>query len=869
MTIAKIREAFLTYFEAKGHTRVPSASLVPSHDPTLLFTNAGMVPFKDVFLGKEKRAYEAAVSCQKCLRAGGKHNDLEQVGFTARHHTFFEMLGNFSFGKYFKKEAIFYAWEFSTEVLKLPKEKLFVTVHERDEEAEQLWKEVAKLSSERIFRFGDADNFWQMGETGPCGPCSELFYDRGPTFGCGKPTCTLGCGCDRFLEFWNLVFMQFLREPDGTLKLLPRPSVDTGAGLERLAMILENADSNYDTDAFQPLLKVAYSLAPLWRETNPSFKVLADHARACAFLIADGVMPSNEGRGYVLRRIIRRAVRHLHKLKIKDTSMPTLAKAVIEQLQNIYPELQRSQDLILRCLEAEEEQFRSTLERGLLLFRESLKEHPKTLPGSLLFTLYDTFGFPLDLTELLAREEKREVDLEGFDALMKAQKDRSRKHWKGSGEDALEERWLQLNCVKTAFTGYFRLREKGSTLLGLWVEGKPRDKVEPGEKFEAIFDRTPCYAEAGGQLTDHGTLLGENALAHIDAVREVADFFIHNCTSVQGTFHKGQTVTLEVDAERRGGLRAHHTATHLLHWALRALLGPHVKQAGSVVAPDYLRFDFTHFEALSPEHLRALEHLCHEKLRKNPIVQTDILSTSDALKKGALAYFGDKYGDSVRVLSIGDFSLELCGGTHVRSVMEIQILKIVSETSIAAGVRRIIARCGASALEWLDEQEDTLHRVKQKLSAGSIQEIETRLQAHLEKEKAQRRDIESLESKLCRAHLQTLLPRIKTRGSLRYLVEELPPNSQSQLKTYFDFLKPEVEVAVLLGADKGKAFIAMQAQEPSIQSAKIIQTLSPLIEGKGGGKDHYAMAGGKNTTRFKEVLEKAESLILGAFSKKP
>ncbi|RMD87875.1 MAG: alanine--tRNA ligase, partial [Alphaproteobacteria bacterium] len=716
-----IRRAFLDFFAGRGHEVVPSAPLVPFNDPTLLFTNAGMVPFKNVFTGVESRPYSRAASAQKCVRAGGKHNDLDNVGYTARHHTFFEMLGNFSFGDYFKEAAIAYAWDLVHKEFALPVERLMVTVYAEDDEAFDLWRRIAGLDEDRIVRIPTSDNFWSMGDTGPCGPCSEIFYDHGPDIPGGPPGSDEEDG-DRFVEIWNLVFMQFDQQADGVRTPLPKPSIDTGMGLERITAVMQGVHDNYEIDLFRTLIAASEAETGVRAEGvhRPSHRVIADHLRAVSFLIADGVLPANEGRGYVLRRIMRRAMRHAHMLGAKEPLLYRLVPTLVGAMGSAYPELARAEALVTETLRHEEERFRSMLERGLRLLDEALaKLAPGApLPGEIAFKLYDTYGFPLDLTQDALRAEGRGVDVAGFEAAMAEQRRRARAAWAGSGEAATEAVWFDIKeeTGGTEFIGYGADRGEGR-VLALVKDGKPVDEVHEGDHVAVIVNQTPFYAESGGQVGDRGTITGPGVRLSVeDTKKELDSLWVHHAVVEEGTLHVGDVVTLEVDAARRNRIRANHSATHLLHAALRKHLGPHVTQKGSLVDDQRLRFDFSHPRALTAEEIDVIEAEVNVRIRENNAVETHLMSYDEAVKSGAMALFGEKYGDEVRVLMMGrddadperPYSVELCGGTHVRRLGDIGLFKIVSESAVAAGIRRIEALTGEAARRYLLDEERRL-----------------------------------------------------------------------------------------------------------------------------------------------------------------
>jgi alanyl-tRNA synthetase len=726
MSSAEIRKSFLEFFQGKGHEVVASSPLVPGNDPTLLFTNAGMVQFKEVFLGQEQRPYMRATSSQRCVRAGGKHNDLENVGYTARHHTFFEMLGNFSFGDYFKQEAIAYAWEYLTEVLKLPEEKLWVTVFEEDDEAADIWLKDIGVSPDRFARIGAKDNFWQMGDTGPCGPCTEIFYDHGPDVPGGPPGSPDEDG-DRYIEIWNLVFMQYDRDNNGVLNPLPKPSVDTGMGLERLAAIMQHVHSNYEIDLFQYLIKAIAEIADETDLGKASLRVIADHIRSCSFLIVDGVLPSNEGRGYVLRRIIRRAARHGHKLGISEPFFFRLVKPLVDQMGEAYPELLKAQDQVERVLRQEEERFAETLEHGMKILEEDIADlQGGTISGETVFKLYDTYGFPLDLTADIARERNLEVDYAGFDKAMEAQRERARaaSHFGADYTEALDSN------ISTEFIGYAATGGEGQ-VVALYADGKQVETLSAGQEGRVILDRTPFYAESGGQIGDTGILLTDGTEFAVSDTQKQGAANAHIGVLSKGELKVGDRLSAQVDAERRQAIILNHSATHLMHAALRQVLGEHVQQKGSLVTDDRLRFDFSHFEPVKPEEIREVERIVNTQIRENQDASAQLMSMDDALEAGAMALFGEKYGDEVRVMKIG-FSTELCGGVHVDRAGDIGLFKIISESGVASGVRRIEAVTGQGALEWTEEGADQLERVAQMVKAGRT-EVEDKVRQLMDK----------------------------------------------------------------------------------------------------------------------------------------
>jgi alanyl-tRNA synthetase len=906
MKASEIRSLFLKYFEKQGHTIVESSPLVPQNDPTLLFTNAGMVQFKDAFLGKDKRSYTRATSSQKCVRAGGKHNDLENVGFTARHHTFFEMLGNFSFGDYFKKDAIRFAWGFVTQELKLPKDRLFVTVYENDNEAADIWHQQEGVPRDRIYRFGEKDNFWSMGDTGPCGPCSEIFIDRGVKYSCGKSTCTMGCDCDRYMEFWNLVFMQFDRSADGKMTPLPKPSVDTGAGLERIASIIQEVDTNYDTDLFQSIIEHTGKLAGVAYDKNSeiavSFRVVADHARATAFLIGDGVMPSNEGRGYVLRRIMRRAIRHGKKLGFTRPFLFQCVGFVIDEMKSAYPDLIEKKAFVAKAVQAEEEQFFKTLERGLTLLDEELtsltaqgSKSPgaKELSGDVAFKLYDTYGFPLDLTRVICAEKGITINEVGFEKCMDRQRAESRKHWKGSGDEALDSVYLKIaQELKSKgklphFVGYDQNEGRGECLAILVpFDGKlelaqsfasptlatTADSLEKSAIIEAVFAVTPFYGESGGQVGDQGRVTGDLGFEGevFDVQRPVPELIVAHIRPKKGTLQVGHTYLQQTDLQLRALTARNHTATHMLHWALREVLGKHVKQAGSLVNPDLLRFDFAHFQPMTEEELTRVEAMVNEKIwNSHPVLKRE-MKKEEAIREGAIAFFGEKYGDLVRVVQVGDFSTELCGGTHVNHAGEIHLFKLGNESGIAAGVRRIIAYTSKGAFDYLKGKESEVRQIRDRLKVSSSSEILSKIDKMNDSEKELRRQIEQFQAKSASGEVDQILAGSVLLGDTRVIAAESSPNPQGlkHLRDLSDRLKQKAaNSVVVLGMkdpENGKVFltVAIGPQAPkALHANEILQVIAPLIEGKGGGKPDFAQAGGTNSSKIPEALRKSQEWI--------
>ncbi len=845
-----IRQIFLDFFRERGHTVVPSASLVPANDPTLLFTNAGMVPFKDVFIGKETRPYTRAASSQRCVRAGGKHNDLENVGYTARHHTFFEMLGNFSFGDYFKREAIGYAWEFLTEVMKLPEERLWVTVYEEDDEAADIWLKEIGVSPERFGRIGAKDNFWSMGDTGPCGPCSEIFYDHGPEVPGGPPGSPDEDG-DRYIEIWNLVFMQYDRHADGSLHPLPKPSVDTGMGLERLAAVMQGVHSNYEIDLFAKLIRAIAVLVKCEDLAHDSLKVIADHIRSCSFLIVDGVLPSNEGRGYVLRRIIRRAIRHGHKLGMREPFFHKLVAPLADEMGAAFPELIKAQAQVERVLLNEEEQFARTLDQGMQILEAAIADLTgREIPGDTVFKLYDTYGFPVDLTADIARERGLTLDMAGFEAAMEEQRERARAASSFRGVDQT----TAVDVAEAEFTGYEHLRDE-ATVQAIVVEGEPRERIEAGERGVIYLDRTPFYAESGGQVGDRGRL--HNA----DAEFQVADTqkpHAHIGELTRGSLRVGDTLTCEVDEAARAATARNHSATHLLHAALREILGEHVTQKGSLVEPERLRFDFSHFEPVTPEQLAQIEARVNEQIRANRPVETEIMDMEAALARGAMALFGEKYDAQVRVLSMGDFSIELCGGTHVRRTGDIGLFKIVNETGVAAGVRRIEAVTGEAALDWLEAGERALRHVAGLLKA-SREDVADKAAALLERNRQLEKELEQLKGKLASAQGSDLADRAEEIDGVRVLAARLDGADNRTLRDTLDQLKNKLgSAAVVLAAVNGDKVALVAGVTPDqtgrLRAGELVNAVAQQVGGKGGGRPDMAQAGGKDPAKLDAAL---------------
>ncbi|CRQ41901.1 alanine--tRNA ligase [Stenotrophomonas maltophilia] len=856
-TTSQIRKDFLEFFKGKGHTIVPSAPLVPGNDPTLLFTNSGMVQFKDVFLGAEKRSYVRAADVQRCLRAGGKHNDLDQVGYTARHHTFFEMLGNWSFGDYFKKDAIAWAWELLTQVWKLPAERLLVTVYQTDDEAYALWRDMVGVPEERIVRIGDnkgapfaSDNFWQMADTGPCGPCTEIFYDHGDHIAGGPPGSPDEDG-DRFIEIWNLVFMQFDRQPDGTLVPLPAPCVDTGMGLERLAAILQHVHTNYEIDLFQALIRKASELTGTADLENKSLRVIADHIRACSFLIVDGVLPSNEGRGYVLRRIIRRALRHGWMLGVRQPFFSKLVPTLVEQMGEAYPELPAAVDTVIRALQAEEERFAETLDAGMKIFEDVAgKASNGVIPGVDAFRLYDTYGFPLDLTQDIARERDLTVDIAGFDAAMEQQRETARAAGKFGGGVTLPAE-LVATLSPTQFLGYDRLQADGLGVLALLKDGRPVQSADAGDAVIVITNQTPFYAESGGQVGDTGVLTGNGVRMVVEDTQKFAgQFHGHVGTLSGGGLKVGDVLSGQVDGERRGATILNHSATHLLHAALREVLGTHVQQKGSLVAPDRLRFDFSHFQPISADELAVIERKVNQQVRANNAAEVHTMGMQEALDFGAMALFGEKYGEHVRVLKMGDYSTELCGGTHVNRTGDIGLFKITSEGGVSAGVRRIEAVTGQGALDYVDAEEARLAEAAE-LLGGSAADVVEKIRALGQRQKQLERELEAVKAKVAAGATADLSGQAVEVAGVKVLAARLEGFDAKALRDAMDRLKQQLgdAVIVLAGAQDGKAALVAGVNGSAMGKVKAGELLSHIagqIGGKGGGRPDLAQGGGED-----------------------
>jgi alanyl-tRNA synthetase len=929
MTSGEIRKRFLDFFAAREHRVVRSSSLVPANDPTLLFTNAGMNQFKDVFLGRERRDYARACSSQKCVRAGGKHNDLEQVGRTTRHHTFFEMLGNFSFGDYFKKEAIPWAWELVTKDFAIPREKLYVTVFREDDEAEEIWATSVGVPRQRIFRFDEKDNFWAMGDTGPCGPCSEIHYDLGPKASdLGHTDCAFPCDCGRYVELWNLVFMQFNRDEQGNMTPLPRPSIDTGAGLERFATVLQGKVSNFDTDLFRPLIKEAADLANVeygaTHDTDVSLRIIADHARAAAFLISDGVLPSNEGRGYVLRLILRRALYHGQTLGLNEPFLYRMAGHVVEMMKDAYPALIETEHHVAKAIKIEEERYANTTRVGLerleampvvtpeglnemgvviepgyeLPFREWKIYYGRTrrgpamintmdgvkrtmrplpprgvigwIPGDELFRLHDTFGLRPDFVRDVVKNYELDIDLAGYEAEMTKQRERARASWKGREGEVASPVYLVLgDGPKTTFDGYQQTTSTNCSVVALVLNGRAVAYAKPGEEVEVILDHTPFYAEAGGQIGDIGHFLapdGAQEVAHIrDTYYPVSGLIAHKAVVRGEGLRVGDLVTAVVDAERRDSIRRNHTATHLLHAALRHTLGTHVKQAGSLVAPDRLRFDFTHYAALDPQDLLDIEDLVNEHILANEVVETKLMDLDAAVSAGAMALFGEKYADKVRVLSINDFSRELCGGTHVSRTGDIGLFKIVSESSVAAGTRRIEAITGAGVLKHLREASETLALLAEALRAKPDELLQA-VDKLTESEKRLRKQLESQQRKQAAAQAGDLVENAVEVKGVRVIAARVEAADRAAMRQMVDNLRPRLGSGVIvLGsvADEKVSLVAAVSKDLTdrLDASKIAKAAAVIVEGTGGGRKDLAEAGGKSPAKLEEALQAVPSII--------
>jgi alanyl-tRNA synthetase len=873
---SEIRERFLKYFEKQGHTIVPSSELIPKDDPTLLFTNAGMVQFKNAFLGLEDRGYTRAVSSQKCVRAGGKHNDLENVGVTARHHTFFEMLGNFSFGDYFKKESIMWGWEFLTKEMGLDKDRLWITIFENDDEAFEIWNKVVGVPAERIVRMGEKSNFWMMGDTGPCGPCSEILYDMGPGVGCGRADCSVFCECDRHLEIWNHVFTQFNRDASGKLTPLPRPNIDTGMGLERLAAVVQGVYSNYDTDLFQPIIRFVEKVSGKTYGKDPeadvSIRVIADHSRSVTFLIGDGVLPSNEGRGYVLRRILRRAARHGKLLGLNAPFLHDAASVVIDQMKNPYFDLVDKESYIRKIIFNEEQRFTETLDSGLRILNDEvavLKAENKTVfPGEIVFKLYDTFGFPVDLTADILKKDNITLDMDGFEKAMKAQREKARESWKGSGEEAVSDTYKKLSVkgISTAFAGYKGVTKLRSRVTAILKGDEQVETIREGDRAEIFVERTPFYGEIGGQVGDTGVIRGKGFVFEVwDTQRPVEDLITHIGKVKKGSIRVGDQVTLDAEETARRAIEAHHSGTHILNAALKAVLGDHVKQSGSLVNAERLRFDFTHFSKIEEEELSRIEYLANEFIRRNVPVATSVLPKDEALKTGATAVFDEKYGAEVRVVKMGNISAELCGGTHVNRTGDIGFLKIVSESSVAAGVRRIEAVAGSAAVAFVEKTTEDLRKAAGLLKS-SPDELPDRIEKLLKNQRDLEREIEGLKGKLAAKDSTDLIGKAREVNGIKVLATVVDAPDAKTLRDFGDKLRDKLRSGIiLLGSKTGEKAMLLCLVTKDLagryDAGKIVKEIAPVVGGSGGGRPDMAQAGGTKPENLDQAIAKLDSIL--------
>jgi len=874
MKSREIRKSFLDYFAERGHRIVSSSSLVPKNDPTLLFTNAGMVQFKGVFLSEEMRDYRRAVTSQKCVRAGGKHNDLENVGKTARHHTFFEMLGNFSFGDYFKKEATEMGWDLLIREWGLPKEQMWITIYLDDDDAFHLWRKIG-IPEDRIVRLGKKDNFWAMGDAGPCGPCSEIVIDQGKEVGCGRPECAVGCDCDRFLELWNLVFMQFNRDGEGNLRPLAKPCIDTGMGLERISAILQGVRSNYDTDLFKPIFEEIESISGISygkeMRSDTSMRVIADHSRASTFLISDGVLPSNEGRGYVLRRIMRRAMRYGKMLGIQGPFLYRTSLKVADLMKEAFSELREMEAVVSKVIQNEEERFSETLDSGLKILREEVERLRKqgrgTLPGEVAFRLYDTFGFPLDLTADILQEEGLGLDEKGFNAQMEEQRQKSKQAWQGIGEGKAREIYRRLSSegVKTTFGGHEET-QCDSTILAIIKGDEIVSSAEEGEEVEIVTKETPFYGEAGGQVGDQGVIYQEGFSLEVkDTLKPLEDLIVHQVKVKRGRVRQEMAATLKVDQNRRGAIALNHTATHLLQAVLREVLGNHVHQAGSLVAPDRFRFDFTHFASVDGETLDRIETLVNQKIRENVKVETKVMLVEDALQTGAMALFGEKYGEKVRVVMVSDFSIELCGGTHSGRTGDISLFKIVSETGVAAGIRRIEALTGEGAYRFVKEEERELQNIALLLK-GVPGELSSKLERLIQREKELEREIESLSGKLSHQEILDLLTVVKEVKGVKVLSAKVDGKDLKRMREFIDQLKEKIGSGIILlgGRSEGKVSLIVGVTRDltgRFHAGNLVKKIALHVGGTGGGRPDFAQAGGTEPEKLDEALKAIDDLI--------
>jgi alanyl-tRNA synthetase len=872
MTGNEIRKKFLDYFKKYNHQVVRSSSLVPADDPTLLFTNAGMVQFKRCFLGEEKRGYVRAATSQKCVRAGGKHNDLENVGYTARHHTFFEMLGNFSFGDYFKEKAIDFGWDLLTNGYGLPEDKLWVSIYLDDDEAHKLWHKNIGVPEEKILRFGEEDNFWAMGDTGPCGPCSEIHMDRGEEYGCDRPDCGVDCECDRFLEIWNLVFMQFNRDASGKMEPLPKPSIDTGMGLERLVALIQNVPTNFDIDLIRPIMQKVEELAETKLgqafESDVAMKVIADHSRAAAFLIGDGILPSNEGRGYVLRRIMRRAIRYGRNIGLTDPFLHKTAEVVFNIMKPEYPDLIDAKSYITNVIQNEEVRFSETLDHGLKILNDGLadlKAKGQTLvPGDLIFKLYDTYGFPVDIIQDVVRDESLDLDMNGYDQAMKEQRVKSRKV---TAFTKISEAYKNLSAegVMPEFVGYDTTTCESKVLL-LVQEGREVEEAVSGKSVEIVTETTPFYGEAGGQVGDSGKITGSNCeIKILDTIKDPTGITIHKGNMVSGSIQKGQNVTLSVDLDSRRATECNHTATHLLHFALRKVLGDHVKQAGSLVAPDRFRFDFTHFSQTTPKELAEIETIVNQRIRDNVPVETVEMDAEEAFKSGATALFEEKYGDRVRMVSLEDFSRELCGGTHTGATGNIGLFKIIEESSVASGVRRIEALTGGAALAHIQEVDNLLDETARLLKERP-DIIPQRVEKMLAHQKSLEKEVERLKAKIASEAVDDIEEDIKTVNNVKVLAKKVAVDQPAALRDLADRFKDKIQSGiVVLGSTVGnKAMLIVIVSKDLthlFHAGEIIKQVAAVVGGSGGGRPDMAQAGGSKPEKMDDALEKVYEVV--------
>ena len=876
MTGSQIREQFLKYFEEHGHTIVASSGLIPKDDPTLLFTNSGMVQFKNCFLGLEDKGYTRAASSQKSVRAGGKHNDLENVGFTARHHTFFEMLGNFSFGDYFKKESISWGWEFLTDKMGLPKEKLWITIYQDDDEAFEIWNKTMGVPAERIVRMGMDSNFWMMGETGPCGPCSEILYDQGPGVGCGRPECSVECDCDRHLELWNHVFTQFDRDKDGNFNPLPKPNIDTGMGLERLTAVIQGVRSNYDSDLFMPIIRFMEKISGKAYGANPdsdvSIRVVADHSRAVTFLIGDGCLPSNEGRGYVVRRILRRAARHGKLLGLDKPFLNEVVSVVVETMKDAYPDLIDKESYIRKVVVNEEQRFIETLDSGLKILSEEVSALKKTgrtvLPGEVVFKLYDTFGFPVDLTADIVKKDKLTLDQDGFEKAMEAQRERARESWKGSGEHAVADSYLKLASrgISTEFIGYRGVTESTSRITAILKKDAEVEGLQEGENAEIFVEQTPFYGEKGGQVGDTGVVEGDGFRFEVWETQWPLDNLITHIGKLKrGALKVGDPVDLKVDRDVRQAIEAHHSGTHILNAALRKTLGDHVKQSGSFVNPERLRFDFTHFSRIEASEMDAIETIANDYIRRNAEVDTRVLAREEAMKTGACAVFDEKYGESVRVVNMGDFSMELCGGTHVNKTGDIGLLKVIGESSVAAGVRRIEAVTGQEAFKYVKAVESELRNAASLLKVSPM-EVSDRLEKMQKHQRDLEKEMEILKAKLASKDLSQLYGQIREIKGVRVLAVSVDTDDVKTLRDVGDKLRDRIQSGIILiGSRAGdKAMLLCLVTKDltkKYHAGNIIKEIAPIVGGSGGGRPDMAQAGGTKPENLQQALEKLQEII--------